>query len=160
MLQSPLAACSCGPKDPPIEALDRADVVFIGTATSVDSRIINELQALAWFGLAKAIHLVGGPDPNDIEKLDELRDIRVRFRISTQFKGELGSVATVRTSMSSAGCVYSFSRGQEYLVYAYESSGKLHTSICTRTKLTAGAFEEVEVLRDREEPLDAAVQQP
>lgn len=53
----------------------------------------------------------------------------------------------VRTNTSSAACGYSFKVDEEYLVYGHvNADGVIMTNLCTRTKKSAGAAKEIEVL--------------
>lgn len=72
--------------------------------------------------------------------------IKVTFKVSCAWKGELKEKITVYTAIQSATCGFSFQRGREYLVYAHKNqffSTKLTTNLCTRTKELSGADEDI-----------------
>jgi 5-hydroxyisourate hydrolase-like protein (transthyretin family) len=113
-------ACSCAGSGPPCQAFWQADAVFVGQVKAKDlkarfekGRNGEELRALG-----------GG-------------EVRVTLTISDAFRGAPGKEVDIFTSDSSAACGYRFENGGVYIVYAHEypkGSGKLHTSICSRTQ--------------------------
>ena len=111
-------ACSCLPPGPPADALASATAVFSG-----------RVAALA--GTVDA----GGSDP-----------VQVTFAISKVWKGTDQPTIEVLTSASSASCGFEFVQGEEYLVYASESEGRLQTNLCSRTALLAMAGDDLAVL--------------
>ena len=63
---------------------------------------------------------------------------QVRFAVDEVFKGDKVSEITLSVSSNKdTSCEYSMTRGEKYLVYAYEHNGKLYTGVCTRTKLVS-----------------------
>src|SRR5690606_22193376 len=50
------------------------------------------------------------------------------------------------TNSSSAACGYTFEKNTSYLVYARESEGRLHVSLCSRTRPMAEAADDLVVL--------------
>lgn len=73
--------------------------------------------------------------------------LAVRLRIIRGFKGATtGGTITVRTASDSAACGYDFVRGGAYLVYAGESNGLPHVSLCSRTVELNRASEDLEAL--------------
>jgi hypothetical protein len=61
------------------------------------------------------------------------QDQEVWFWVTGSWKGASSGIVRVSTSYDSAACGYHFVAGQNYLVYAYATSGRLYTNICTRT---------------------------
>lgn len=49
------------------------------------------------------------------------------------YKGKPVEAIQVRTPIGGAACGFPFEVGQDYIVYAHEYKGQLHTSICSRT---------------------------
>jgi hypothetical protein len=111
-------ACSCLPPGPPADALASATAVFSGRVAA----------------LAGAVD-AGGSDP-----------VQVTFAISKVWKGTDQPTIEVLTPASSASCGFEFVRGEEYLVYASESEGRLQTNLCSRTALLAIAGDDLAVL--------------
>lgn len=104
-------ACSCPKTLPPIEALEKADAVFVGRVVKGEVR--------------------RHPHP----KIKYWEDRSFTFEVKQFWKGELQRTATVETGLNDGICGYHFIIGREYLVYARRSEEGLYTSICTRTKL-------------------------
>jgi hypothetical protein len=122
LLPSAARACSCLPKPPPAEALERAAVVFEGR-TFAHERFDT------------------GPGPGRI---------RFSFEVIRHFKGDPGPKVTVETAGHSAACGRSFRQGVPYLVYARERNGQLIDNLCSRTRLSSEASEDFEVLGEGE----------
>ena len=72
--------------------------------------------------------------------------MQVTFAISKVWKGTDQPTIEVLTSASSASCGFEFVQGEEYLVYASESEGRLQTNLCSRTALLAMAGDDLAVL--------------
>ncbi len=70
----------------------------------------------------------------------------VRLRVEESWKGVRCGEVTVTTGLGDADCGYAFQEGQSYLIYADKQQGKLSTNICTRTKPTAEAGEDLAAL--------------
>jgi hypothetical protein len=70
----------------------------------------------------------------------------VRLRVETTWKGAKCGEVTVLTATEDAACGYTFQAGESYLVYATEEQGKLSTNLCSRTKLTSDAGEDLTAL--------------
>jgi len=113
-------ACDCARSGQPCQAFWQADAVFVGQVKAKD---------------LKARYEKGGND-------EELRvlgggETRVTFTITEAFRGAPGKEVDIFTTDSGAACGYEFENGGVYIVYAAEypkGSGKLHTSICSRTQ--------------------------
>ncbi|ERN41909.1 hypothetical protein KR51_00014410 [Rubidibacter lacunae KORDI 51-2] len=75
---------------------------------------------------------------------------RVSFELLENFKGVEASDTYLVTNLSSAACGYSgFEVGAEFLVYASRNlEGELGTGLCQRTARSAGATDEIQLLRE------------
>ncbi|RXZ77815.1 hypothetical protein EBB07_27485 [Paenibacillaceae bacterium] len=120
-------ACSCAERLTPAEELERGTAVFAGEVTAIES---------------KEGKVISSGDP-----------IKVTFKVSEIWKGEVGSLTDVYTAGSSASCGYDkFEVNQTYIVYASGVEDKLQTGICTRTALLADATEDLQQLGKGEAP--------
>jgi hypothetical protein len=74
----------------------------------------------------------------------------VSFGISETFRGIQAEQAEVLTGISGGDCGYGFKTGETYLVYAHldKQSGRLSTSICTRTRPLAQAKDDLNYIRN------------
>lgn len=72
------------------------------------------------------------------------QSVVVRINVEQAFVNAPPPVATL--TMDISGCTFSFKAGQQYLVYAYNRSGKLTTSSCSRTRPLADAAEDLRYL--------------
>ena len=123
----PAHACSCIPPRPPLEALERADVVFAGDVVS-----ISEPKGLFGSWLASST------DP-----------VTVEFRVSAVWKGEIYETMVLETAWSSASCGFEFVQGEQYIVYAREG----WVSLCSRTKSIDKASEDLLALGESSAPV-------
>lgn len=110
------SACSCLPPRPPLEALSRADKVFIGEVVAMETRD-------GWWA--------SSTDP-----------ITVEFKARAGWKGEIHETMFIKTAWSSASCGFEFVLGEQYIVYARED----RTSLCSRTKNIEKAGEDIMAL--------------
>jgi hypothetical protein len=125
--------CSCGGGGAPCLEYGRAAAVFVGTV--VDVRDSPQL---------------GRDEARKGEDAGERWEPRAfKFAVEQTFLGLVGAEVEVRTGMGGGDCGYRFEKGETYLVYAYAYGvGKsLTTNICSRTKLFAGAADDLEFLR-------------
>ena len=112
--------CTCVPPQSPAEERERAAAVFSGK--------VNQIKKTK-----AADDIFGG--------------VEVVFRVDKAWKGARKRTVSVFTSSQSAACGYSFSNGLTYLVYASaDSSGRLSTNICSRTKRLKDAREDLDEL--------------
>ena len=109
-------ACSCIMPEPPVASMEKSDAVFAGLVTDIKSPAI----------------MMSSMDNNIIT-----------FDVSMAWKGIDSNPVKIFSAISSASCGYEFEEGREYLVYAYESEGRLSTGLCTRTALLADASEDL-----------------
>lgn len=114
------SACSCLPPEPPKEALEKAEAVFVG-------RLIEAREE-------------GGGDM--------LARRRYQFEVSRYWKGEPSKTTTLTSAVSSAACGRSYAQDEEYLIYASvdANGGGLVDFLCSRTRTLASADEDLAVL--------------
>src|SRR5262245_31015534 len=113
-------ACSCAGTGPPCQAFWKADAVFVGQVKAKELKARFEKG-----GNGEESKVLGGGE------------VRVTFTITEAFRGAPGKEVDIFTSDSEPACGYGFKNGGVYIVYATEypkGSGKLHTSICSRTQ--------------------------
>lgn len=118
------AACSCIMPESPQQTLQKSAAVFTGRVTGMTGEVDGPLG----FGGSSA-------DP-----------VIVSFDVSRAWKGITENRVEIITAQSSASCGYRFEKGKEYLVYAYESEGKLSTGLCSRNALLADAAGDLNAL--------------
>lgn len=70
----------------------------------------------------------------------------VQFEVRMAWKGISESTVFVRTADSGSMCGYSFERGRDYLVYAYNGSDYLSSGSCGRTQPLETAFSDMAYL--------------
>jgi hypothetical protein len=69
-------------------------------------------------------------------------------RVAETFRGAATGDVDIWTGAGGGDCGFSFKAGESYVIYARrESSGRLSTSICTRTRTAANAAEDLAYLR-------------
>lgn len=125
---SSVSACSCA-ENPGVEvALEQSDVVFSGKVGNV----IEKKQANGF--LSKS----------------------VLFDVIHNWKGVENTQIIIATGLGGGDCGFYFIEGEEYLVYAYEStmygSETLEANICSRTSKLSLAQEDLTVLGEGELP--------
>jgi len=117
---TPAFACSCTPPVSPKESLRNSTAVFAGKVIDIDIP--------GWMMISSA-------DP-----------VRITFEVSSVWKGGGYKTIMVETARSEASCGYSFTKDEEYLVYARGEEADLKVGLCGRTKLLADADEDLNVL--------------
>ncbi len=114
-------ACSCAASGPPCQAAWSADAVFAGTVRSVSHSQPADADTVA----RRTIVLFTVDEP--------LRNVTAR---------------SVEVAMATGTCAYRFQIGQKYLIYARTlETGRLTTSICSRTRPLDEAGEDLVYLR-------------
>ena len=117
------SACSCAGPSVPCQSYWEASAVFVGTV-SYSSRVTL--------------------DEGNYQRSQRV----VRFTLEEAFRGVQGTEAEVMTGLGDADCGYGFRLGGQYLVYAYrDKDDKLHTGICTRTRLLSEAADDIAYAR-------------
>lgn len=82
------------------------------------------------------------------EKEPYLQYVEVTVSIQESFKGGVRGKTKVRTPYGESACGFTFKPGLQYLIYASEYQGNLHTSICQRTRPSQFAEVDLEYLRE------------
>ena len=73
--------------------------------------------------------------------------VRYDLAVARVFKGEVGPAAALTTRASSVACGRVLVVGKRYLIYAYRTEdGELADTSCSRTRLIAGADEDLAAL--------------
>ncbi|MBW8351559.1 hypothetical protein K0H71_19260 [Bacillus sp. IITD106] len=115
-------ACSCAEIPSVEDELERSKVVFIGKVLSI-----------------KQIKNSNGYAPYS-----------VLFDVSSVWKGPKHSEITILTGLGGGDCGFEFKEGEEYLVYANESTmygpDSLVTTICNRTNILSSSHGDLEKL--------------
>jgi hypothetical protein len=115
-------ACSCIPSPPVAEEFKKVTAVFSGSVTA-----INEEQS-------------------------GFKPIKVTFQVDRIWKGISETEVSIYTGRDSAGCGYSFTEGESYLIYASETEGKLTTGLCSLTKELSSAEGDISILGEGKIP--------
>lgn len=123
-------ACSCIPPALPKESLEKSTAVFAGKVVDID--------------IPRGL-VVSSADP-----------VKVTFDVSKVWKGPDYKTLVITTARDGATCGYSFTQGDEYIVYTYGEGDKLSTGICSRTQLLANAQEDLEGLGEGNLPTNSA----
>jgi len=123
-------ACDCLYAGTPCKAFANTPTIFVGRVTKISS-----INLKTPFG----------------------DDRIVSFEIERSYRGVTTKTAEVQWGWNS-DCGYRFQEGMRYLAYAYpdSSTGKLSTSICTRTRPIAEASEDLEYLSKKDDPSHGA----
>lgn len=78
---------------------------------------------------------------------------RYRFEVDRVWKGDVGQSVEISTALHSATCGRSYKIGTQYVIYARRSpSGELTDMLCSRTRATTSAAEDLLVLGAGHEP--------
>lgn len=74
----------------------------------------------------------------------------VKIRVESNWKGAEGNEIVIVTGKGDGDCGYSFTIGQKYLIYAYQTSNsQLSTNICQRTALLSEAEKDIAILGNK-----------
>ncbi|MFS8084052.1 MAG: carboxypeptidase regulatory-like domain-containing protein, partial [Acidobacteriota bacterium] len=115
-------ACTCAGNHPVCQDYWEASAVFVGTV--IDSRSVTIKE---------------GEYPHEMRL--------VRLSLDEAFRGVEGAEVEVLTGFGGGDCGFGFRQTEQYLVYAYQSEGKLYTSICSRTKSISEADKDLAYIR-------------
>jgi hypothetical protein len=79
---------------------------------------------------------------------------KVSFEVTATYRGSAGKTAEILTGSGGGDCGFDFREGKDYLVYAgpQQESGKLYTSICTRTRLLSEARDDLDYFTKKDDP--------
>jgi len=84
-------------------------------------------------------------------------ELRYEFEVLRIWKGELGEAVVLHTPSSSAACGRTYAIGEPYIIYASRGQdGELADFLCSRTRRSAGADEDLAVLGPGRSPLAPA----
>ena len=119
-------ACSCITPSQPKESLEKSTAVFVGKVMDIN--------------IPSGFFMSSGDKT------------KVEFEISKFWKGPSYKNIALTTARDGASCGYSFKKGEEYIVYAYDDENKLNTDLCTRTKLISNAREDLTALGEGKNP--------
>lgn len=122
-------ACSCAVgKEEPCQAYGSATAVFVGVATGVEKRKIEDVAT----------------ERKREDAGEYLPLMTYSFAVEEAFGGVEGSEVKIGTGGGGGDCGYEFAKGARYLIYAYgdRRKGNLSTSICTPTKPVGEAAED------------------
>ena len=122
-------ACSCVEPGPPNEELARSTVVFAGKVVSIRGFEIPESG------------IVSTADLGTIE-----------LQVGTVWKGDVQETMFVTTVRDEAGCGFTFTVGQDYVVYSRSDSTPPEVSLCSRTSLASNAQEDFAALGEGKTP--------
>ena len=119
ILPSLVNACSCIPWEGTDQAYEQAATVFSGKVIGIDRPAIM------------------------ITTADE---VKYTFEVYNVWKGVNKDQIEVYSALDSVSCGYEFKLDEEYLVYTYESEGKLISGLCNYPKLLSEAGNEINEL--------------
>ena len=125
-------ACKCAQPGTPTEELEKFSAVFAGSVVSVQHSY--DLNA-------------GLVTPEDRST--------VGFEVSAVWKGAVHEDMYITTPPIGGSCGFTFVEGEEYIVYAYDSSyddGGYTVGICSRTALLAQAQDDLDALGGGDAP--------
>jgi hypothetical protein len=115
-------ACQCGPPPSPLDDYNQVEAVFTGVVISIEQD----------------------------ETYTEFNSVEIQ--ITSFWKGVSTATVYVLTGWFEGSCGYTFTIGEEYIIYADDDflteSGPLVTDVCHRTRLVADAQEDYDVLGD------------
>jgi len=90
-------------------------------------------------------------------------DQRARYSLEVDrvWKGDVGPRVEISTALHSATCGRSYRIGTQYVIYARRGpNGELTDMLCTRTRATASAAEDLQVLGAGHEPREQLAADP
>lgn len=79
---------------------------------------------------------------------------QISFEVTNTYRGTVGSTVDILTGSGGGDCGFDFKEGQSYLVYAsvQPETGKLFTTICTRTRLLSDARDDLDYFKKMNDP--------
>lgn len=121
-----LKACSCVGPIPACQATWQAHAVFV----------------------AKVLAVVDEPRPEKPDPSVFRYYRRVALDVTEVFRGEVTKSSALYTGQGGGDCGYTFEVGESYLIYAHRPpTGELTTGICSRTRPTTAAADDLAYLR-------------
>ncbi|MEK5520889.1 hypothetical protein MHI39_01205 [Heyndrickxia sp. FSL K6-6286] len=135
-------------------------IIFIGSFPSITSACsCAELPGVEEeFERSKAVFSGKVIDIREKRSLKGYTTKSVLFEVTNTWKGVEQSQIIITTGQGGGDCGYDFKEGEEYLVYAYESTmyGKktLVTIICDRTNELGSSEEDLAILGEGQPPIE------
>ena len=126
-------ACKCAVPGSPSEEFEKFDAVFAGKVISVQHSF----------------------DPNVTPYTPDDRTT-VGFEVSAVWKGVVHARMYITTPPTGGSCGFTFTEGEQYIVYAYDSAygdGSYTASICSRTAPLGQAQADLDALGEGQTPL-------
>ena len=126
-------ACKCAVPGPPSEEMEKFSAVFAGRVVSIQHSF----------------------DPNAATVSPDDRTT-VGLEVSTVWKGTVHEDMYVTTPPTGGSCGFSFTEGEEYILYGYDSAyadGGYTVSICSRTALLSQAQADIDEFGEGDAPL-------
>ena len=134
------ATCSCAPPDAPRIALDSSAAVFRAHVVALEDRPIPLPDLSAFHGKARQ-------EAEWVYLRQALERLRVTLAVTQVWKGDVAHQIDIYTPNECCICGFPFELGKEYLVYAHGlPSGRLGTTICSRTRSLSRAREDLDAL--------------
>ena len=125
-------ACKCAEPGPPSEEMEKFAVVFAGRVVSIEHSF----------------------DPNAATVSPDDRTT-VGLEVSTVWKGAVHEDMHVTTPPTGGSCGFTFTEGEEYILYAHDSAyddGGYTVIICSRTALLAQAQADIDAFGEGDPP--------
>ena len=125
-------ACKCAQPGPPSEEMEKFVAVFAGRVVSIEHSF----------------------DPGAATVTPDDRTT-VGLEVSTVWKGAVHEDMYVTTPPTGGSCGFTFTEGEEYILYAHDSpydDGGYTVSICSRTALLSQAQADIEAFGDGDAP--------
>ena len=125
-------ACKCAQPGPPSEEMEKFVAVFAGRVVSIEHSF----------------------DPGAATVTPDDRTT-VGLEVSTVWKGAVHQDMYVTTPPTGGSCGFTFTEGEEYILYAHDSpyeDGGYTVSICSRTALLSQAQADIEAFGDGDAP--------
>lgn len=126
-------------------------MLSIATTEGIACSCMEKSSVCNAFGDAKAVFIGKIVEGNSVERMSDMlktgtKDLTFTFEVSRGFIGaKPGQTVDVHTGFGFGDCGFPFEKGQEYIVYAYQSEDNqaLSTGICTRTTHISRADEDI-----------------
>lgn len=117
------------------------------------------------FGDAAAVFVGKVVEGNSVERMSDMvkagtKDLMFTFKVSRAFLGaQMDQTVKVHTGFGFGDCGFPFEKGEEYIVYAYQSGDTkvLSTGICTRTTHISRAQDDIDGLEGLSKSKGASV---
>jgi hypothetical protein len=122
-----------------------SDLIFTGTVTDQTDRW--NLWRKGWMFLQT---LVGKEPDFEMNQYARTQGFEFEFAVDQMWRGTPARTASVLTGRGGGDCGVPFERGKSYLVYANcDERGDCFTNICSRTRPTERAAEDLQYLATR-----------